>query len=113
MATSSSGNRAGSSTRLPRSARLAWLVLWEWVGDHARVDQPIAAILPRPLSHETVQRIVEVLYAEREYIPAEMLEAARDRGHNPYRAHLGTCLRYQGGRVVGDRSVAGRDHLRA
>ncbi len=91
MTTTSSGNCAGSSTKLPRSARLAWLVLWEWVGDHARVDQPVAAILPRRFGHEIVQRIVEALYAEREYTPAEMLEAARDRGHNPYRAHLGSC----------------------
>ncbi len=37
-----------------------------------------------------MQRIVEALYAAREYTPAEMLEAARDRGHNPYRAHLGS-----------------------
>jgi hypothetical protein len=75
----------------PPRARLAWLVMWEWVGNHARVDQPIAAILPRRLGHETVQRIVEALYSAREYTPAEMLEAARDGGHNPYRAYLGSC----------------------
>lgn len=91
MTTTSGQDRNDSSTSPPRSARLAWLVTWKWVGDHARVDQPIAAILPRRLGHETVQRIVEALYAEREYTPAERLEAARDRGHNPYRAHLGSC----------------------
>lgn len=91
MTTTSRGDCSNSSDAGPRSARLAWLVTWEWVGDHARVDQPIAAILPRRLGHETVQRIVEVLYAEREYTPGEMLEAARDRGYNPYRAHFGSC----------------------
>jgi hypothetical protein len=91
MFTTSGRNRTDSSTALPRSAWLVWLVMWEWVGDHARVDQSIAAILPRRLGRETVQRIVETLYVAREYTPAEMLEAARDRGHNPYRALLGSC----------------------
>lgn len=90
MTTSSDRHRTRSSVVPPRAARLTWLVLWEWVGDHARVDQPIAAMLPRRLGHETVQRIVEALYAEREYTPSEMLEAALDRGHNPYRAQLGS-----------------------
>lgn len=91
MTTASGRSRPDSRATPPRSARLAWLVMWEWVGDHARVDQPFAAILPRRLGHETVQRIVEALYAEREYTPAEMLDAARDRGRNPYRAHLGAA----------------------
>lgn len=90
MTFTSGGLRAGGSSKPPGSARLVWLVMWEWVGDHARVEQPIAAMLPRRLGHTAVQRIVETLYAEREYSPAEMMEAARDRGHSPYRAHLGS-----------------------
>ena len=35
-------------------------------------------------------RIIEALYAAREYAPAEMLEAIRPDGHNPYRAEWGT-----------------------
>jgi hypothetical protein len=38
-----------------------------------------------------VRRIVDALYAASEYTPAEMLEAARRGGHNPYAAELGTA----------------------
>lgn len=41
--------------------RSAWLVTWEWVGEHAAVDQPVAAILPVQLSPETVKVLIERL----------------------------------------------------
>jgi hypothetical protein len=69
----------------------AWVVRWDWAGDHAKVKQPIAAILPSQLGPETVRRLVETLYAAREYTPAEMLEASRRNGFNPYRATFGSC----------------------
>ena len=71
--------------------RSAWVVRWEWAGDHAKVDQPVAAILSPQLGPETVRRLVEVLYAADQYSPVEMLEASRPGGHNPYRAAFGTC----------------------
>jgi hypothetical protein len=71
--------------------RRAWVIRWDWGGDHARVTQPIVAILSPQLGSETVRRLVEALYAAREYTPEEMLEASRRGGYNPYKAMLGTC----------------------
>jgi hypothetical protein len=69
----------------------AWLVRWEWVGAHAAVEQPVAAILPWRWGHVRVLGVVECLYAAREFDPVDMLEASRPGGNNPYPAHLGTC----------------------
>jgi hypothetical protein len=75
---------------LGRKRMSAWVVRWDWGGEHAAVDQKIAAVLPGSWGIENVKRVVEALYAAREYSPAEMLEAARRRGHNPYPARCGT-----------------------
>ncbi len=37
----------------------AWLVTWEWVGDHAAVDIPFIAILSGRLGAERVQEFIE------------------------------------------------------
>lgn len=75
----------------------AWVIRWEWAGDHAAVEQPIAAILPWQTGVKQVSRIVEALYAAREYMPDEMLAAATPKGFNPYRAQLGTVTVREGG----------------
>jgi hypothetical protein len=75
--------------RAPRG-RKAWLVRWEWAGNHAAVEQPVAAILSPRLGPERVRQAVELLYASLSYTPDEMLEAARDGGFNPYRATFNT-----------------------
>jgi hypothetical protein len=68
----------------------AWVVRWEWAGDHAAVDQPIAAVLRPQISGRQILRIVEILYAARQYEPDEMLSAIRRNGHQPYPARFGT-----------------------
>jgi hypothetical protein len=73
-----------------RKRMSAWVVRWDWEGEHAAVDQKIAAVLPGSWGSENVKRVVEALYAAHDYSPAEMLEAARRRGHNPYPARNGT-----------------------
>jgi hypothetical protein len=62
------------------------------------MTQKVAAVLPPQWGTETVKRVVEVLYAAHEYSPAEMLEAARRGGHNPYPARPGrvTVIREDG-----------------
>jgi hypothetical protein len=60
----------------------AWVIRWEWMGDHAAVDQSVAAILRRQTGAEQVRRIVEMLHAARQYAPDEMLFAIRRNGHN-------------------------------
>jgi hypothetical protein len=68
----------------------AWVVRWEWSGDHAAVEQPVAAVLRPQTSGDQVLRIVEILHASRQYEPDEMLFAIRRNGHQPYPAQFGT-----------------------
>lgn len=80
--------------------RSAWLITWEWVGEHAAVDQPIAVILSVQSSPETVKQLMERLYASRTYTPEEMLAALPPRGHNPYRATYGSIDAYDHGVAI-------------
>lgn len=73
-----------------RRDRKAWVIRWEWAGAHAAVDQPVAAVLRPQIRGDRLLRLVEALYASREYAPGEMLEAIRHDGHNPYQAQWGT-----------------------
>ena len=66
----------------------AWLVTWEWQGDHAAVKEPIVSILSPRLSDETVQKHVEQLYADLCYSFSERLRFVRSRGENPYPAEF-------------------------
>jgi hypothetical protein len=72
-----------------RKGRKAWLVTWDWAGDHAAVPErdAVAAILRPQTSPDTVKRIVELLYAAREYHPADKLGALT---RNPYPAQFNT-----------------------
>jgi hypothetical protein len=76
---------------MSRSARgrSAWLVTWEWMGDHAQVSPPdvVAGIFSPRLGYKTIMQLVETLYAAREYDATDKLSALT---HNPYKAHLGT-----------------------
>ena len=67
----------------------AWLVTWDWVGDHAKVEDPVAAILNYRTSPEKVRRFAELLYASEFYSHGEKLLFAKDRKRNPYPAEFG------------------------
>ncbi len=68
----------------------AWLVTWEWVGLHAAVENPIAAILSPRLSEEHVREIVELLYVNKWMSVNERLSYAKDKRSNPYPAQFST-----------------------
>ena len=76
---------------MPRNkvGRSAWLVTWDWMGDHAEVapTEVIAGIFSSRLSYRTVMQLVEALYAAREYDATDKLSALT---HNPYKAELET-----------------------
>ena len=67
----------------------AWLVTWDWTGDHAAVPERdiLAAILRPQTSPDAMKRIVELLYAAREYAPSGKLDAMK---RNPYPAKFNT-----------------------
>ena len=64
----------------------AWLLTWEWNGDHAAVEDRIAGILRPRLSREVVAEIVETMYALHEYYVTELAFWSRKPKENPYKA---------------------------
>jgi hypothetical protein len=69
-----------------RAPMKAWLVTWEWTGEHAAVTQPVASILDPRTGAGTVRQRVEQLYADSQYSLSERLALVRDRRSNPYPA---------------------------
>lgn len=67
-----------------RRGQTAWLVTWEWNGDHAAVEDRIALILRPRLSSRVVAEIVEHLYARHAYSPDELAAYSRQPKTNPY-----------------------------
>ncbi len=57
---------------------VAWLITWEWRGDHARVENDVATILNYRLRGTTVRSIVELLYSNSQYTLNERLAYAKD-----------------------------------
>jgi hypothetical protein len=69
---------------------IAWLVTWECMGDHAKVDNPIAAILHYSLPAKKVKEIVELIYVNTHFSLAERLTYAKNRKNTPYPAEYDT-----------------------
>jgi hypothetical protein len=72
----------------------AWLVTWEWVGDHAKPERKIAAILNPRWSPDRVREYVEFIYANSYYSISERIDYAKNRSFNPYPAEF---MRVRGG----------------
>ncbi len=71
----------------------AWLVTWEWIGNHAKRKDKIAAVLNWRLTRERVAEIIEMIYANEYYTLEERVAFAKDRKLNPYQAQ------YAAGRI--------------
>ncbi len=67
-------------------SRRAWLITWEWNGNHAKVEDRLAGILNYRLSRTSMERIVERIYAARELAIHEQLAYAMNPTSFPYRA---------------------------
>jgi hypothetical protein len=90
----------------------AWLVRWEWSGDHARRDgDPVIAILKPQIGVDHVAKFVERYYAAATYTPTEKLAFMRRPQDNPYRAAFSTMtvafaggyeqtVRWDGGQII-------------
>jgi hypothetical protein len=70
---------------------VGWLITWEWTGDHAKVENKIAAVLRWRLSSKIVREIVEALYANSQYTPSEFVRycVGKNGKNNPYPARNG------------------------
>jgi hypothetical protein len=84
----------------------AWLLIWEWIGDHAAVEDRIAAILRPRLSQNIVGEIVENLYAIHEYSPKELALWSKWPKENPYKAQW-----YNGHCECGHNPSLNADHV--
>jgi len=63
----------------------AWLVMWDWAGPHAAVEDRLAAILRPRTSREAVQEILRCLYAIHAYTPTEQALWSKRPAENPYK----------------------------
>jgi hypothetical protein len=106
----------------------AWIVTWEWIGDHAARSPKIVSVLSPRLGARTVQDYIERLYADLHYSLEERARIAKTPTSNPYRAEfirLQSGPRFEGriecghnpwlyGRLVDDlkveRDEAGTEH---
>ncbi|MDR4481958.1 MAG: hypothetical protein R3B95_01655 [Nitrospirales bacterium] len=72
----------------------AWLVIWDWAGLHAAVEDRLAAILRPRLTARIVKEIVECPYALHAYTPGEIAAWAKNPKQNPYPANweAGICF---------------------
>lgn len=64
----------------------AWLLFWDWCGEHAAVQDKVAAILSPRLSQQYIGRLVEQLYGIHLYSAAEHAAYAKWPKKAPYRA---------------------------
>jgi hypothetical protein len=80
--------------------KTAWLVTWEWSGDHARVEEEkrIVAVLNYRWTGERVRFLVEHLYLSFGQSVWEMVAVARNKRGNTYPAEFDTIngVRWQG-----------------
>ncbi len=70
-----------------RRNQKAWLLTWEWIGDHAAVEDCIAGILRPRISRQAITEIVETIYAVHEYYVTELASYSRRPKENPYKSH--------------------------
>jgi hypothetical protein len=66
----------------------AWLIEWDWDGDHARHDGPRYIVVNWRRSAKYVADLMERLYAQSEYSLDEQVALAAGRWENPYRARI-------------------------
>ena len=68
----------------------AWLVTWEWAGEHSKRDDKIVAVFNPHLGGVRVRELVEFLYMTHSYSISERIACALHPKENPCRAQFGT-----------------------
>lgn len=78
----------------------AWIIKWNWIGEHAAVERPVVAILSARLHPDEVRKRVEFLYTVKHPSLREQMEQARynDPAKPPYPAKFSSRggVQYQG-----------------
>jgi len=65
----------------------AWLVTWDWIGEHVKREDKIVTVMSRRLSPERVSEILEMIYGNEYYTLEERVSFAKSRKLNPYPAY--------------------------
>ena len=68
--------------------RKAWLVTWEWSGDHAKRNPEVVAVFRPQLTFKRVSELVEHLYSFSKYTPQERMIFALGLQPSPYPARV-------------------------
>jgi hypothetical protein len=68
----------------------AWLITWQWSGDHAKVDDAFVALLDYRYAPMTIKRFIEWVYMGSNLSFFEQIAYAKRRSNNPYPAQYGT-----------------------
>jgi hypothetical protein len=77
-------------TQTLTQVKQAWLITWEWAGDHTKVENKVVAILDYRYSGRTILKFVEWIYLSNQFAFHEQIAYAKDRNNNPYPAKFGT-----------------------
>lgn len=89
----------------------AWLVTWEWSGEHAKRNEKVAALFDSRVSPERVRESVELLYAQAAYTLSERIACfVGNRRRNPYPAE---CVKLEGVPWQGEIHCGHNPYLRA
>lgn len=68
----------------------AWVVTWEWCGDHAKKNKEIISFFDYRVNERFIKRFVERIYADSEYTLNERLRFLKYPSQNPYKAEYGS-----------------------
>lgn len=68
----------------------AWLLTWEWLGDHAQVKDKFVAIISSRYGNETVKSFIEQYYTSNYLAWYEQISYAKSKKHCPYKVQSGT-----------------------
>jgi len=55
----------------------AWIIIWQWMGDHAAMEKPLVKIVSARCSPETVRQYVQFYYSSTIYSPDEQMRHSR------------------------------------
>lgn len=67
----------------------SWLITWEWIGDHAAVDEKVVSLVNYRKAAPFIKDLMEQLYIEKNATLSEKLRYAKDLKVNPYPARYG------------------------
>lgn len=66
----------------------AWLITWEWAGNHAAMDKKVVSLINYRKTGEYIRNFVEQLYIVHNSTDGEKASYAKNSHSNPYPAYF-------------------------